>query len=214
MASNLTIQDLFALILFLLGIGALIYLILVLKNINRLLCQAKLLTESNMKELDTTIKQLPEISENINAITKETRTTLNKLTPEIDELLHNINSISGKVESATEAIDNTTHKIVDTVDVLADSISETAIAIKYNVKDINTYIQIFKEILEFIKKALKKQNPLWVLYLWHICNNLDFIIDQGLIIDILYIIGILQQFENYYDALGEVENYEKSKVNC
>lgn len=156
MASNLTIQDLFALILFLLGIGALIYLILVLKNINRLLCQAKLLTESNMKELDTTIKQLPEISENINAITKETRTTLNKLTPEIDELLHNINSISGKVESATEAIDNTTHKIVDTVDVLADSISETAIAIKYNVKDINTYIQIFKEILEFIKKALKK----------------------------------------------------------
>lgn len=156
MTSNLTIQDLFTLILFLLGIGALIYLILVLKNIHRLLSQANILAESNMKELDSTLKQLPEISQNINAITKEAKTTLNNLSPEINELIHNINSISGQIESVTDTIDSTTHKVIDTFDIVTDSLSETALAFKYNIKNVNDYIQIFKEILEIIKKALKR----------------------------------------------------------
>ena len=71
MTANLTIQDLFKLILFLLGIGVMTYLILVLKNINKIISQAKKLTEDNMKELDTTIKQLPEITQNVNSIDRK-----------------------------------------------------------------------------------------------------------------------------------------------
>lgn len=157
MTANLTIQDLFKLILFLLGIGVMTYLILVLKNINRIISQAKKLTEDNMKELDTTIKQLPEITQNINSITKEAQTTITKLTPEINGLLFNINSISGKVEGITTSLDTTAHKITDTVDQVTEGISETAYAFKLNTKNITDYIQILKEIVEIIKNALSKR---------------------------------------------------------
>lgn len=156
MSANLTVQDLFKLILFLLGIGALTYLILVLNNINKLLRQARELAEANFKEIDTTIKQLPEISENINAITKEAKHTLQNLQPEINGLLHNINSISGRVEGITSIIDDTTHKVGDTVGLVSDSISETANAFKFNAKNITDYMTIIKEILEIVKKAIYK----------------------------------------------------------
>lgn len=157
MNANLTVQDLFKLILFLLGIGVGTYLILVLNNFNKLLGQVRSIAESNTKELDITIKQLPEISENINAITKEAKTALTNLSPEVNSLLHNINSISGKVESVTNLIDDTTHKVNDTVDVVTDSIAETALAFSYNAKNINNYLQLVKEVIEIIKNALNKK---------------------------------------------------------
>ena len=58
---QLIVQDLFKLILFLLGIGAGTYLILVLNKINKILGQAKDIVEMNLNEIDTTIKQLPDI---------------------------------------------------------------------------------------------------------------------------------------------------------
>ena len=156
MNASLTIQDLFQLILFLLGIGVGTYLILVLNNVNKLLGQARTLAKANYNEIDTTIKQLPEISENINAITKEAKTTLIKLTPEVDSLLHNINSISGKVEGITNILDDTTQKVGDTVGFVSDSISETALAFKFNAKNVTEYLAILREILEIARRTLKK----------------------------------------------------------
>lgn len=156
MNASLTIQDLFQLILFLLGIGVGTYLILVLNNVNKLLGQARTLAKANFNEIDTTIKQLPEISENINAITREAKTTLIKLTPEVDSLLHNINSISGKVEGITNILDDTTQKVGDTVGLVSDSISETALAFKFNAKNVTEYLAILREILEIARRTLKK----------------------------------------------------------
>lgn len=156
MSANLTVQDLFKLILFLLGIGVLTYLILVLNNINKLLGQARAMAESNLKEIDTTIKQLPEISENINAITKEARITLVNLQPEVNSLLHNINTISGKVEGITGLIDDTTNKVGSTLGIVSDSIAETALAFKFNAKNVTEYLSIIKEILEIAKKTFSK----------------------------------------------------------
>lgn len=154
MSANLTIQDLFKLILFLLGIGVLSYLIIILNKLNKLLGKFKLLAESNYKELDTTIKQLPEISENINEITKEAKTTLTELQPEINELISNVNSISGKVGSITNVIDDTTHKVGETVVEVSDSITETANAFKFNAKNINDYLIIIKEVFDMIRSAI------------------------------------------------------------
>ena len=156
MSANLTIQDLFKLILFLLGIGVLTYLILVLNNIKKILGQVSAMAESNIKEIDTTIKQLPEISQNINAITKEAKDTLINLTPEVNGLIHNINSISGKVEGISNVIDDTTHKVGDTVGLVSDSIAETALAFKFNVKNATDYLTLIKDIIEIVKKALYK----------------------------------------------------------
>lgn len=157
MTTALTVQDLFKLILFLLGIGAVTYLIIVLKNINKLLVQVNNIVKLNEKNIDTTIKQLPEISENINMITKNTNNAIKELTPEINSLSKNINSITGKVDSITNLIDGTTHKVTDTLDVVTDSISEAAYSMQYNVKNVDNYLKILLEIFETIKNFIKKK---------------------------------------------------------
>lgn len=156
MGATLTVQDLFKLILFLLGIGALIYLILILNNLNKILKTARETIESNKNEIDITIKQLPGISQNVNAITKETKIAIENIEPELSELLHNVNSISSKAEEIVGIIDDTTQKVGDTVFIVSDSISQTADSFRFNVKNINDYMEIIKEVFEFIKKAIKK----------------------------------------------------------
>lgn len=155
MSANLTVQDLFKLILFLLGIGVGVYLIMILANINKLIKHARAIAESNTKEIDTVIKQLPEISVNVNAITREAKTTLEKLSPEVNELLHNVNSISGKIENVASLIDDTTSKVNETFDVVSDSIAETALAFSYNAKNATDYMKIIKEVIEIVRGYFK-----------------------------------------------------------
>ena len=157
MNTPITIQDLFRLIMFLLGIGALGYLILIFKHIYKLLKQINSVIEENAASLDTTLKQLPGISENINSITKSTDIAIKDLAPEINGLVHNINSISNRVESITESIDHTTEKVFDTFDAVSDSVTETAFAFQHNVKNVNDYIQIILEVIETIKNIIRKK---------------------------------------------------------
>lgn len=157
MDANLTVKDLFTLILFLVGIGVGIYFILVLSKINKILGQAKDMVESNLKEIDTTIKQLPGISYNVNEITKEAKETLTQLSPEINGLVHNINTISDQASSITKTVKDTTDKVSDTVDNVADSITDTALAFQYGSKTLTDYLNIFMEIFETIKNLLSKR---------------------------------------------------------
>ena len=157
MDANLTVQDLFKLILFLLGIGAGTYLILVLNKINKILGQAKDIVEMNLNEIDTTIKQLPDISYNINEITRETKSAITNLTPEINDLLHNVNSISGRVSNITESIDDTTNKVSKTVDSVSNSIVDTAYNFQANTKNIMDYEEFIKDLIDIIKDAIYKR---------------------------------------------------------
>lgn len=157
MDANLTVQDFFSLILFLVGIGVGIYFILVLSKINKILGQAKDMIESNIKEIDTTIKQLPDISYNINEITKETKHTLTELGPEISGLVHNINSISDQASSITNTVKGTTDKVSETVDNVANSITDTALAFQYGSKTLTDYVNIIMEIFEMIKNMLSRR---------------------------------------------------------
>ncbi len=153
----LTITDLFKLILFLLGIGALTFLILVFKNINQLLSKINALYAANEKNLNRTISQLPEISENVNSITKSTEKVVNDLTPEVSKLVQNVSDISSKVGSITQSVESTTHSVTETLDIVSDSVSETAYAFKHNVKSIDNYIKIFVEIVEALRNYLKRK---------------------------------------------------------
>lgn len=157
MDANLTVQDLFKLILFLLGIGAGTYLILVLNKINKILGQAKDIVEMNLNEIDTTIKQLPDISYNINEITRETKSAITNLTPEINDLLHSVNSISGRVSNITESIDDTTNKVSKTVDSVSNSIVDTAYNFQANTKNIMDYVEFIKDLIDIIKDAIYKR---------------------------------------------------------
>lgn len=156
MDANLTVQDLFKLILYLLGIGVGTYFILVLSKINRILGQAKEMVEANINEIDTTIKQLPAISCNINEITRESKIAITQLTPEITGLVQNINTISDQATSITSSVKGTTDKVSETVGNVADSITDTAMAFQYGSKTLTDYMNIIMEIFEMIKNMLNK----------------------------------------------------------
>lgn len=150
MSANLTVQDLFKLILFLLGIGAVTYLIIVLKNLNKIVVQVGDLAKANAKQIDSVVKELPGISNNINSITSNLNHTLEDITPAINSITKNINNLSGK-------IDNVTDKATDTIDIVSDSISEAAYSIQYNIKNVDNYFKILMEIIETVKSFLKKK---------------------------------------------------------
>lgn len=157
LGATLTVQDFFKLVLFLLGIGALTYLILVLKNLNKILLKVNNFFESNEKNINTVVKQLPEISENINSITKTANATIEEITPEMTELISNVNEITTKIDSITESVDNTTYKISETMDIVTDTVADTAYSLQDNIKNIDTYIKLILEVIDAIKGYLKKK---------------------------------------------------------
>ena len=157
MEANLTINDLFTIVLFIVGIGAGIFLILVLSKVNKILGQAKDMIESNINEIDTTIKQLPDISYNINEITKETKQTISELTPEISVLIRNVYSISDQASAITNTVKGTTEKVSHTVDDVTNSLTDTALAFQYGSKTLTDYINIIMEVFEAIKNMINNK---------------------------------------------------------
>lgn len=157
MEANLTINDLFTIVLFIVGIGAGIFLILVLSKVNKILGQAKDMIESNINEIDTTIKQLPDISYNINEITKETKQTISELTPEISGLIRNVYSISDQASAITNTVKGTTEKVSHTVDDVTNSLTDTALAFQYGSKTLTDYINIIMEVFEAIKNMINNK---------------------------------------------------------
>lgn len=149
MTATLTIQDLFKFILYLLGIGVLVYLIVFIKNLNNLVSKVKELLNANQKEIDLTLKELPKVSGNISCITENTKEILDKVSPDVKDLISNVNSISKR-------IDGTSSKVCNAVEVVTDSMSSTASTVKDNIKNINEYIELIIEIIDIIKDGIKK----------------------------------------------------------
>jgi methyl-accepting chemotaxis protein len=153
---TLTLQDLLKLILFLLGIGVLSYLLLILRNVNKTVGQAQGMLEANAKELDTVIKQLPEITANINKLTSESTKLVSEMSPDISGLVHNVNGITSKIDDIANIVDKTGHTVEDTVGLFTDTLAETALAFQFNAKNVTSYIEIIKEIIDIVRSSLKK----------------------------------------------------------
>lgn len=150
MTATLTVQDLFKLILYLLGVGALIYFIVLIKNLNNVISAIRNLLIKNEKEIDITIKQLPHISENINAISKGTKELVETASPEAVKLINNASSLS-------EKLDKTGTKVCDAVEEVSQSISSTASTIESNIKNASDYIELIMDIIDIIRNTLKKK---------------------------------------------------------
>jgi len=145
MTATLTIQDLFKFILYLLGIGALTYLISLMKNINSIASDVKVLIKMNKEEIDTIIKELSITSQNISEITEQSKELIESVSPDAKELITNVNSIS-------EKIDDTSEKIYQVVGQVNESINYTA----NKIRNINDYIDLFLELIDIIKSTIKK----------------------------------------------------------
>ena len=148
MNATITVKELLTFILYILGIGLLGYLIALVKNTNKIVSKAKNIIEENEEEINTTLKQLPDISTNANHISKDLKELLEDISPEVTGLAANANSI-------TENLDATSEKVFNTVDIVSESISETALTIEHNVQNAADYIQLIMEIIDIVKNAFK-----------------------------------------------------------
>jgi methyl-accepting chemotaxis protein len=85
------------------------------------------------------------------------------ITPDVEGMVKNVNGITSKVDrlagvadDVANVIDSTGQKVGSTVDVLTDTIAETALAFQFNAKNVTSYIELIKEIVEIVRDSLKK----------------------------------------------------------
>jgi methyl-accepting chemotaxis protein len=145
---SLTINDLFKIALYVVGIGALGYLIVVLKNVSKLVAEITGIVKENEESINETIKEVPGISENINSITKNANIAIKEMTPDINGIVKNANNITNKIGSLTDTAEQTAMKALDTADITVDAIADAAYSLKFNVKNINDYIKIIGDVIE------------------------------------------------------------------
>jgi methyl-accepting chemotaxis protein len=154
---SLTINDLFKIALYVVGIGALGYLIVVLKNVSKLVAEITGIVKENEESINETIKEVPGISENINSITKNANIAIKEMTPDINGIVKNANNITNKIGSLTDTAEQTAMKALDTADITVDAIADAAYSLKFNVKNINDYIKIIGDVIERVKEIIKNR---------------------------------------------------------
>ncbi len=154
---SLTINDLFKIALYIVGIGALGYLIVVFKNTSKLISEINGIVKENEDNINAIIKEVPGISENVNSITKNADIVIKEITPDINGIVKNANNITNKIGSLTDTAEQTAMKVLDTADITVDAIADAAYALKFNVKNVNDYIQIIGDVIERVKEIIKKR---------------------------------------------------------
>lgn len=157
MDGSLTVNDLFKILLYLVGIGALGYLALVLRNVAKLVSKLTGIVNENEENINEIINEVPQISVNINSITKNADLAIKEMTPEINGIVKNANNITGKVGSLSDSAEQTILKALDTADITVDAIADAAYSLKFNVKNVNDYIQIIGDVIERVKEIIKKR---------------------------------------------------------
>lgn len=157
MDTPMTLEAMLKFILFLLGIGAMVYLIIFFRNLSRLMGNANKLLEENIENLDGALKSLPPIIKNVEEISAEANKMVGKMEPDLVNITANVADITDKFGSVSTAVESTAMKAADTIDIVSGSISDTAYAFSSNVNSIDKYIALVLEVLEQVKAFLKKR---------------------------------------------------------
>lgn len=149
MNTTITLQDLMIFVLFLLGAGLGIFLILAMKNIVGILKRVNGIVDTNEKSINTILKEAPLILDNVNKITADVQHTIEDVTPSVTSIVKNVDNISTDV---TLTVDKVTH----TVDVVGDSVEETIEMLESSKNTIANYLNIIIEIAAVLKGVFAK----------------------------------------------------------
>ena len=140
MGATITVQELLLFLLAVLTMGLLVYLIILIRNANKVVSKLGKTLITQEENLNKTLEDLPKISENLNGITEDVNEITGDLhqileltEDEIIELVHNANSFSNR-------LDTTSGNVFDTIDSVSDSVSESALSIESSVKSLSDYI--------------------------------------------------------------------------
>ena len=150
MNMTVNLQDLMMFVLFLLGIGLGVFLILAIKNMVGILKSVNNIIDENEKSINTILKEAPLILDNVNKITADVQHTIEEVTPSLASIVKNVDDISTDV---TQTVDKVTH----TVDVVGDSVEETLEMLEESRNSIANYLNIIIEIAAVLKGIFTKK---------------------------------------------------------
>lgn len=154
---TVSVGELLLFLLAILGMGALIYLIMLIRNANKVVSRLDKTLASHEEELDRTLVELPKITENITDITND----VNQITGDLSEILEltedEIVELVKNVHVLSERLDKTSENVFSAIDTVSDSVSESALSIESSVKSLSDYIIFAIDVIDIIKKNLGKR---------------------------------------------------------
>lgn len=104
MDGMISVKDLISFILFLLGATAVVYLVIVLHNVNKLVKQVNLVIADNKTNIDKTMEVMPEVANNLNSTVISIRGTVDRTGNIIDNFEGTVSEVAASFEDASESI--------------------------------------------------------------------------------------------------------------
>lgn len=157
MGLTVTVGELLIFLLAILGMGVLVYLIMFIRNANRVVSKVGETLDTQEENINKIVGELPKITKNlseitddVNEITGDLSEILNLTEDEIVELIHNVHTLS-------ERLDKTSGNVFDTIDTVSESVSESALSIESSVKSLSDYIIFAIDVIDIIKKNFSKK---------------------------------------------------------
>lgn len=145
---SFTLYDVLIFVLIIAGIVALLFLAKVFMSLANLLGTVNKTLEDNKESLDSTLKNLPNITSNINSILVNTDEVVNDIKPSITSTLADVSNVTNKVS-------NITTNVSDTVEVVGIAAADTASRFTNTFTSATDYVSLFRGIMKMISKRKK-----------------------------------------------------------
>lgn len=159
---TLSLNDILRFILYIAGIGALIYLALALKNIVGILKKVNDKLVEHEDVINDTVEKIPAITDNVTVITDnvskistDATTMIEVVKPEVEKIAITVGDVSATVDDVTRSIDQTALRLSHTVGAISDSVTDTARVISFNADNAFDVYYIFKEVIQAIRDVLR-----------------------------------------------------------
>ncbi len=143
----ISVQNLGLFILFCIVVVVGIYLIITLRNLNKVLTETRKIIDNNNDNINKTVDNLTYASADIKDIAEAIGENKHVFYKEVPETIDNIHTISASLKNISENADQS-------LEVVSISLIETANTVKESTQDLTTYIKIISEVLNLITQAI------------------------------------------------------------
>ena len=152
--TSITLRDLLVALLFLAGIGAMVYFMLVMKRLGDVLKGVERVISANEHALTDTMKTVPAITSNAAAITEAVRKDLEESGDSLPAIIRHVAGITGSVDGTLKGVHNTVSGISDTVGV-----------VRSGAQEIGTYLDmgagVVSALARFLPAGKRKKKKRW-----------------------------------------------------
>ncbi|MDO5301499.1 MAG: hypothetical protein Q4E76_03260 [Tissierellia bacterium] len=162
MDTTIQLRDLLQILLYLAGIGALVYLALVLKNVYGIVKTVNGKMNEHAAVIDDTMQKIPTLTDNATILTNnasrlstDAAEMAQVVKPEVEKIAGTVGQLTGTVDDIARSVDETTLRLSNTARVVSDSVSDTAKTISFNANNIVDYFYILREVLEALRDVIR-----------------------------------------------------------